>query len=37
MKDLKLCSVEVENVDTGSHELLSVACGTYSGMGRIQV
>ena len=29
---LKPCSVEVENVDTGSHELLNVACGTYSGM-----
>lgn len=28
----KPCSVEVENVDTGSHELLNVACGTYSGM-----
>ena len=25
----KPCSVEVENVDTGSHELLNVACGTY--------
>ena len=28
----KPCSVEIENVDTGSHELLNVACGTYSGM-----